>query len=160
MCNEGGFWHPFKGIRNHVTLSGVQITTAGVHPQRPSWSPGGFPCRQRKTVIQKLRESESIQDFRRRWRIRKDIRPEGILTSGWPCGQVFQIHHHRSFIASEGIRLVGPVEPMRTLSIPFVSMFGFFVVCDHGGDGGIRGAHLCLEASGARCRHGPGGKEP
>jgi len=139
MRHERSCRHAFDSIRDDIALGGMQIPAARVYSQWPSGAPRGLPSGQGETVVKQLGQRgfcKRLGQGRRRRR-RKHYRVQGIVSRRRRLGQVQQRFHLRTLVASEGIGLISPVEPVRPPSITLQMVLGRRMVIKQGGDGGV-----------------------
>jgi len=125
-----GFRNPTHRAADYITLGGVQISAAGIDPQRPGGVTGGFPGREREAVVEELRNGGFVERFRG-GELREEVGVWGVIGGGFVGRDVEKTDRRGGLIASEGIGLVCPVEAMRAAGVFVEGMLCLLVVFYH-----------------------------
>ena len=117
-----------RGV-DQVPLRRVQISTGGINPQRPArnhLAPGRnhlFPGGQGQAEIEKFPNRFQVHRSRIRALVEKSV-PTGLILWFGPI----QGDDFHSVKMSEGIRLIGPIQPAQRPRVSLKMVFGFIVI--------------------------------
>lgn len=110
----------------------MQIAATGIDTERPGGVPNGFPSGESERIVEELRNGRMGNGFRRREReenrgVKRGIRWRWVFRFGLG-GEVKEREERSRGVATKRVRLVGPVEAVRTSRVLVVRVLGLLVV--------------------------------
>lgn len=130
MGYKSSFRNTTHRAADYITLGGVQISAAGIDPERPSGVTGGFPGRERKAVVEELRNGGFVERFRGR-KLQEGIGVWRIIGGSFVGWEVEKTDCRSRLVSSEGVGLVCPIEAMGATGVIVKGMFCLLVVFYH-----------------------------
>jgi hypothetical protein len=121
--------------RYQVALGGMEVAARGIAAQRPGVLAIGLPCRQPERELEQGRDRIEAE----RMRGGQPAAAQSVVARVEMVGAQRQLDALGAFVAAEGIRLVGPVEPAGPRRVPLQAVLAALVVipervCGHDGD--------------------------